>query len=131
MQKRKRVSGAILAIVILTALIASLAAYGILIFAMGHARRSAAIQARMQARYVAEAGLVIAMEHLHNEATTSPYPPSCTGVNVGTKQSKAEFVDTTGPSGVPDGTAAAPDPQVQVTITNCGAGRNHTIRVIY
>lgn len=59
--------GAALAIVLLLALIGSIAAYGALMLAMSGARHAEFSAERTQARYVAEAGLVIALHKLWND----------------------------------------------------------------
>ncbi len=113
--------GAALGIVIMTALVCSIAAYFILIVSLSQARIGAALERRTQARHLAEAGLVIAMQKLKAEATT-PYPPGCVGGNIGSTMTTPEFVDTNNIGG-----AAAPDPAVQITVTNCGPARSHRL----
>ena len=118
---RNQERGFALAAAMATALLCSIAAFAVIFMAMFNARQSTFYRDRAQSRYLAEAALVIAMQKLRNEATT-PYPSDCTGGNVGTNRTANEFIDTNG-----DGTTALPDPQVAVTVTNCGAGRPHAI----
>ena len=108
---RKRLEstrGAILAIVIATAFMASIAAYAALLIASSQARQGAFARGRTEARYLAEAGLVIAMQQL------AANPAYC---------GATERVDTNW-----DGVANASDPQVVVTVTSCGANNAHTLR---
>ncbi len=63
--------GTSLTIVIAMALLASIAAYAILIVATGAARRGGAFQRHAVARYSAEAGIVWAMQRLELQPTMS------------------------------------------------------------
>ncbi len=107
--------GAVLGITIMTALICGIAAYAVLQASVSEARHTKFMKGRVGARYLSEAALIIAKEKLWNEATT-PYPPGCAA---GGMMTMTELVDTNG-----DGTGDTP---VNVTITNCGAGNQHTI----
>ncbi len=125
--------GAALAIVVVTALICAIAAYGILILVRGQAGRALAFQQRLKARYASEAGLWIAMAKLRNfpsypessiPGTTVTTPcPSAGGV-IARAEEAIDF-DGNGPS--------ANDQSVEITVTNCGAGRTHkvTAKVVY
>lgn len=104
--------------VVILAIISAIAVYTILFIAMAHARFAKAQRQTAQARYPTEAGLVVAMQKLRNEAAV-PYPASCTGGNVGTTQITTELVDTNGDS--------IGDKPVQITVTNCGVGNRHLV----
>ena len=97
--------GAALGIVIVTALICGVAAYTVLFMASSATRRGRMFHARTRAHYLAEAGLVVAMQRLWVN------PDYCSGT---------EFVDTDG-----DGTGDTP---VTVTVTNCGADNVHQLQ---
>ncbi len=107
--------GAVLGIVIITALICSIIAYAVLVLARSQARRSRAFQGRMEARYLSEAGFIIATNRLRQD----PNYPGCT--TPGDTKQTTERVDTNGDQ--------VGDRGVLVEVTNCGAGRNHTINV--
>ena len=69
--------GIVLGIVIITAVIFSIAAYAMLFVAMSHRQRIKEFDVdRLRARYAAEAGLVWAQEQLWDD----PPPPFCGGV---------------------------------------------------
>ncbi len=110
--------GAVLGITIMTALICGIAAYAVLQASVSEARHTKFMRGRTEARYLAEAAIVIAREKLWNEAAM-PYPPGCTGGAIGTTLSTPEAVDTDG-----DGVG---DINVGVTVTNCGPGNHHAI----
>lgn len=113
--------GAVLGIVVLIAIIGSIAAYTVLMLSVAGARQSLLATRRTQARYLAEAAMVVAMQQLWAEAVT-PYPGACVP---GTDAVTTELLDTDG-----DGTGDAP---VEVTVTNCGPGGSHAVaaRVMY
>ncbi len=92
-----------------TALLCSIAAFAVLFMATFNARQSGFYRGRTTARYLAEAGLVIASRRLMAN------PSYCGGL---------EGVDTNGDGDVTDPTDAI----VTVEVTNCGAGNNHVIR---
>ena len=71
MAKWRTDHGAVLAIVVVSALVCSVLAYGALYLAMAKARRAQALQDRAQARYAAEAATVWAMQQLWSDATWS------------------------------------------------------------
>ena len=119
--------GAILAIVIITALLASLAAYAILIIARGAAARSNAISGKIRADYLAESGLVIATAKLRAQPDY-PKTPALAGTTILTECSSpgvdakaSEVVNTVNAQGnsVPV--------SVDITVSNCGAGRQHKL----
>lgn len=56
--------GIALGVVIITAIVFSIAAFGVLALSMGGAQRAGSYARRLQARYAAEAGLVWAMQRL-------------------------------------------------------------------
>ena len=97
--------GAALWIVIVTAFMCAVAAYSILFMASSEARRARYFRDRTGARYLAETGLVIAMQQLWAD------PAYCGG---------SELVDT-------DGNGAGDQPVV-VTVTNCGANNVHQLQ---
>jgi len=101
--------GAALAMVLAVAVCFSIAAFTALILALSRPRTKDFYKRRAVAQYAAEAGLVWAMQRLWNEAGT-PYPPGCPVGGTGT--------DTVTVNGVPS----------TITVTNCGAGRNHTVK---
>ena len=70
--------------VIVTALIASVAAFGILMLAMSGSRTSETQIDRLRAQYAAEAGLVWAKERLWADPTYcgTPPPPALNGMTV-------------------------------------------------
>ena len=100
--KRSDQKGAVLGLAILTALIGSIASYAMLASAMSQAHHAKFFRDRTRARYLAEAGVVIAQQRLLAN-------PSYTAVN--------EPVDVDGDS--------APD--VQLTVSNLGVGNSKQI----
>jgi len=95
----KNERGIALGIVILTAVVFSVAAFAVLTLTLGGTQRSSASEQRLRAQYAAEAGLVWAMQRLwaNPNYCGAPDPPAIGGINV------------------------------DVTVTNCGAGNTHTI----
>ena len=110
--------GVALGIVVVIALVCAVAAYVVLMAATSEARRAKFFRERTEARHLAEAGLVVAMQKLWNESVT-PYPPGCPAGGTATA---TEAVDTNG-NGVD-----ASDPTVAVTVVNCGVGNQHTLQ---
>lgn len=100
--------GAALAFIIVTGLVASVVAYSLLFMATSQARQARVIPDRMEARYVAEAGLVIALERLQSDSTYASQA-RCPG---GTQDvTLTEQVDVDG-----NGTGETP---VEVTVFAC------------
>ena len=97
--------GAALVLVVVIALLCAIAAYVVLMAAVSGARMARVYRERTEARHLAEAALVIAMEKLWVN-------PNYCGVS--------ESVDTNS-----DGTG---DTAVPITVTNCGAGNAHTLK---
>jgi hypothetical protein len=95
--------GAALSIAVITAILCAIGAYVVLMMATAQARHGKFFRQRNEARYVAEAGTVLAMQKLWNN------PAYCGG---------PETVAT------PGGTTG-----VTVSVTNCGATNAHTISV--
>jgi len=101
---------------LMTLVVGSLTAYSLLFMARSQAKIAQRWTGQVRARYLAEAGAVIAMQKL----TANPdYPAGCP---VGGQGTTTEAVDLTG-NGVDNS-----DPRVTVVVTNCGAGRSHTIK---
>jgi len=92
--------GNTLGVSILTAIICSIAAYLILFLATGQARHARFYRQRVRARYAAEAAIVWAQQRLRADPTycNTSNPPPLEGY------------------------------QVQVTVTNCGAGNTHQLQ---
>ena len=105
---------ALLGFVVAMATLASIAAYAILFVATSQARLGQFSRERMSSRNLAEAGLVIAMQKLW----VDPNYPTCP--TPGTTVTTTETVHTSG--------VITPDPTVEITVTNCGAGNLHTLR---
>ena len=117
-----------------TALLCSIAAFAVLFMATSQARLGWLYQGRAEARYLAEAGLVIATQKLMADpnycpggvCTRDPADPiNGSGINC----EGPERVDTNG-----DGDTLDPeDAVVAVTVTNCGMGNAHVIggKVLY
>ena len=105
---RSHQRGMILGLVIVTAFIAAVAAYTILVVAASQARQGRFWRERFRSRYAAEAGVVWAMERLWADPTYcgTPDPPP---------------FDTNG-DGVPDAT-------VDVSVTGCG-GASRTLSAV-
>ena len=61
---RRHSQGAVLGVVIITALVCSIAAYAVLMIAVSRAKHAKFFRARTQARYLAEAAIVMAREQL-------------------------------------------------------------------
>ena len=104
--------GAVIWVSIVTAMIFGIAAYAALYLAMSQARRSAVFAQQPGARYLTEAAQMVTRARLWDDPTLclSAAPVS---------------IDTNGDS--------IGDTNVEVTITNCGAGNSHEIktRVVY
>jgi len=100
-----------LALVIVIALLCSLAAYVLLMAAVTEVRRAKYFRERTRARYLAEAALVIAMEKLWGN------PTYCGGT---------EFVDT-------DGNGLGETPVVVTASGSCAAGGSRRLqaKVLY
>ena len=99
--------GMILAVTLMMALLASIVSYGVLQLAVSQGRQGRFFRSQTAARYLAEAGMVLAQERLRVNPSYCPSTP--------------ELVDTTG-----DGVGDTP---VRITVTNCGPGNTHEIRV--
>jgi len=113
---------ALLIFVMTTAVLASIGAYATLFTAANQARLGQFSQGRGDARYIAEAGVVIAMERLWRNPN---YPNAlCATDPPNTPRDTTEYVDinNNGVASAGDGDAV-----VTVTVTNCGAGRLHKI----
>ena len=100
----------LIAMALISAVTGGIAAWSVLFVATAQARQAGLFRERTDARYLAEAGLVIARERLWAS------PAYCGGT---------ESVDING-----DGTG---DVNVAVTVTNCGAGNPHqvTVQAVY
>jgi Tfp pilus assembly protein PilX len=124
-RRPERERGAVLVIVMISALVAAIVAYAELFVSASQAKHARFYRERTDARYLAEAAIVIAREKLFNEAAT-PFPPGCPP---GGTQTVTEHVDVNG-NGV---STDLVDRAVEVTVTNCGAGRLHlvTAKVMY
>lgn len=103
--------GAVLGIVLVLAFICSVSAYVVMFLASAEALRNRVFPDRTEARYLAEAGMVLAMQRLWANPTTY-----CSGT---------EYIDING-----DGTASAlsGEPAVTVTVTPCGAANVHQLQ---
>ena len=111
--------GTALTMAIATALLSSLAAYAILFVIHGQATQAQFFENRTVSQHLAEAGLIIAMQQLMKD----PNYPDASCATTPADKTVTEYVDTNN-----DGVAAAPDPAVQITVTNCGAGRDHVLK---
>ena len=102
-----------------TAIVSSIAAYAALTIAMSQARQGKVLHERPRTHYAAEAALVVAQERLWRN------PNDCAGAPIGGTAQVTQGIDT-------DGTGGA-DTFVDLSWTNCGAGRRHVIsaRVTY
>ncbi len=143
-----RERGAVLLFVTILALIAAIASYAVLILTSGEAIQAKVFDERNDARYLSEAGMVFALEQLR----ANPDYPECgqavagqlaarqccdTGAGgagaqpVGSAVIVWQLIDTGGASdGSPDGAlTAAADTAVEIEVTNCGAGREHTVNI--
>lgn len=91
--------GAALGMAVMIAITTAIGAYAMLVASLNQARQSTGNAARMRARYAAEAGLVWAQQQLFANASYcgDPDPPSVGGFSV------------------------------NVIVSNCGAGNNHTL----
>ena len=96
---------------VVLAIVASIAAYAILVIAMSQARQGHVLQEHPRARYAAEAGLVLLRERLLRN------PAYCT--------SSSELTDTNGDGGG--------DTWINLQVTNCGVTNRHQLisRVAY
>lgn len=103
-----RQRGSAMAVILVGALVASMAAYSVLLMTTAQSHQAQFTRKRMQTRYLVEAGYVLASQKLLAD------PNYC---------GNTEFIDTNG-----DG-PAAPDPTVTITVTNCGPGNTHQIDV--
>lgn len=117
--------GLALGVVLIMTILFSVAAYGIVAFTQGGVQRSAVNVDRLRARYAAEAGLVYASQRLWIDPN---YPAACcapAGGCQGATQTDTRPLDTDG-----NGTN---ETNVLITVTNCGANRQHAItaRVVY
>jgi len=114
-----RQRGSAMAVILVGALIASIAAYSVLLMTTSQSHQAQFTRKRMQTRYLVEAGYVLANQQL----LANPNYPGCVTPGT-TPPAVIEFIDTNG-----DGVAAAPDPTVTITVTNCGLGNTHQIDV--
>ena len=122
----KHERGIALAMVIVMAVVFSIAAFTSLTVALSAFRRQTkgvSSSSELRARYAAEAGLVYAMERLW---ANPGYPQQCcappgggTGCSGQTKTDTLQL-DTDGVGGN--------DTTVTITVTNCGANRDHTLK---
>ena len=111
--------GIALLIVLISALIFSITALGVLALAVNRGRQITFVsEARIRARFAAEAGLVWATQRLWNNPTKFP-SPCCNVGCAGTPQKVSWPIDTNA-DGVNDET-------VDITVTNCGGDRFHTL----
>ena len=123
----KHAQGSALLVVILTAVVFSIAAFTVLMIALSaHRRPGLKTEAEFRARYAAEAGLVYAMQNLWNEAVT-PYPPGCpVGAPLG-----SETISLDTDNNIATGPPLPPPPgretDVIITVTNCGPNQPHTL----
>ena len=109
-----------MAMVLVTAVIFSIAAFGALTMAVSRARQANYVsEDRIRARYAAEAGLVWAMQQLWANPATFPNV-CCNAGCAGTKQSASWPIDT-------DGGGPLPATNVDVAVDNCGPDRLHTL----
>ncbi len=104
MRKLRSYQGFILAIAMMTALVASIFAYTVLALAVSQGRQARFFRNRTPTRYLAEAGMVIAQARLLNNPTTY-----CGG---------SQIIDTNG-----DGILQATEPSVTITVLPLGCPR--------
>jgi hypothetical protein len=123
MQLTKKIGnrGIALGVVLLMAIVFTIAAVGLLALALSAGKRNRVVFGdRLEARYAAEAGIVFAMQQLwfnqnYPDANCGPGLP-----NRGKTMTDASLnIDVDG-----DGTAETP---VMITVTNCGIGLPHQI----
>jgi len=98
MRRLRANRGAILAIALMTALVSSIFAYSVLALSVSQGRQARFFRSRTSARYLAEAGMVIAQARLLNNPTGY-----CSG---------SQIIDTNG-----DGILQATEPSVTITVT--------------
>ena len=126
--------GVTLAAVIITALIFAIAAFALLNMVLSQVQRAEGSLARQRAAYAAESGLVWATQRLCRDpnypsagpSSTCITPSSCTTCNTaGSQASDRLSLDTDGNGSL--------ETQVNITVTNCGPNRLHTLsaRVTY
>lgn len=129
-----RERGSAMVIILVGALVASVAAYSVLLITTSQAHTTHFSRERMKTRYITEAGYVLATQRLlidreyPSNATNCPAPfctivpgQACTG---GNPAQAVEVIDTNG-----NGTVDATDPQVTITVENCGGSNRRTIKV--
>lgn len=109
--------GMALGVVILSALVFSAAAFGMMTMSMGRVQSSNQDAKRLRAQYAAEAGMVLAMERVRVNIEGGPvYPPGCPVGGTGTEE---VWLDTDD-----DGTS---ETKVTITVTNCGTGASQQL----
>ena len=99
MRRLRNNQGAILAIAMMTAMVASIFAYSLLALSVSQGQQARFFRGRTQARYLGEAGMVIAQARLLNNLNTFCTPT-------------AQLIDTSG-----DGILQATEPSVTITVT--------------
>ena len=108
--------GAALVIVLVSALIFSIAAFGVLTMAVSRAQQVDYVsETRIRARFAAEAGMVWATQRLW---ATPGWPPGCVPGN--DQAAPVWTIDT-------DGAGPLPPTNVNVMVRNCGPGFLHTL----
>ena len=114
--------GMALGIVILTSIVFTTAAFAVLSLSLSRTADAQFKEQRLRARYAAEAGLVRAMGRFWRQDVVGDaveYPPGCAA---GSPSGAEEWAwDFDG-----DGTVE-PNEKVTITVTNCGANREHTL----
>ena len=110
-----RERGSTLVVVLITAVVFSITAVGVLFLSLALTQRAQHSKGRLRASYAAESGLVWAMERLWNDPA---YPASscitvpCPSCTPGQDLTDTLSVDTT---------------QVTITVRNCGPGNEHQL----
>ena len=109
--------GMALGVVILSALVFSAAAFGMMTMSMGRVQSSNQDAKRLRAQYAAEAGLVLAMERVRVNIAGGPvYPPGCPVGGTGTEEVWFDTDDN-----------GSSETKVTITVTNCGTGANQQL----
>ena len=119
--------GVALGAVIITALIFAITAFVFLTMVLSQVQRAEGALSRLRAAYAAESGLVWATTRLWSDPnypsaapSTCITPGSCTTCTVAGNQASDQLSFDT------DGNGSL-ETQVNITITNCGANRLHTL----
>jgi len=109
--------GIALGVVILSALVFSAAAFGMMTMSMGRVQSSNQDAKRLRAQYAAEAGLVRAMERVRANIAGGPvYPPGCPAGGTGTEDMYLDTDDN-----------GSSETKVTITVTNCGTGASQQL----